>query len=220
MSALALRQPLQIRQVDTGTIAWDGSAVVAPGAGYTTVAAVKTYLGISGAGDDTLLGTLIAAATAWIERKTGRVFEATADSTRYLDYDDYVDGLTLRLPWDLCAITSIANAGVAVTAGQYTTYPRHSTPYYALELLASSGVSWQYVTDPEDAISITGRWAYSTTPPADIAQACTRLAAFLYRQKDAQVFDVTAQPDMGIITVPQGMPRDVALLLAPYGRQL
>jgi hypothetical protein len=186
---------------------------------YTTVAAVKTYLGITAATDDALLGTLLVGAQGWIESKTGRVFECATDTTRYVDYAN-VDGLTLRLPWDLCQITSISNAGVAVLATSYVTEPRYATPWYALTLKASKGLAWQYLTDPQDAISITGRWAYSLSAPDDIAQAALRLTAFLYRQKDAQVFDVTAQPDMGIITVPQGLPRDVKLLLAPYGKVL
>lgn len=204
-------------QVDTGSIAWDGSAVVAPSAGYTTVAAVKTYLGISGAGDDTLLATLVAAARSQIEAKTGRVFEATADTTRYLDAVADVDGPYLLLRGDLCAITSVTNGdGTTVTSGEYFTVPLNATPYYALKLRGTSGNAWTYTTDPENAITVVGRWAYSLTPPADIVQAATRLAAYLYCQKDAQVFDVTAQPDMGIITVPQGIPRDVQMLLAPY----
>jgi hypothetical protein len=187
---------------------------------YTTVAAVKTYLGITATSDDALLGTLLVGAQGWIDRYTGRVFECATDTTRYLDYAEYVDGLTLRLPGDLCQITSISNAGVAVLAASYVTHPRHATPWYALELKASAGLAWQFLTDTQDAISITGRWAYSLSAPDDIAQAALRLTSFLYRQKDAQVFDVTAQPDMGIITVPQGMPRDVKMLLAPYRVQI
>ena len=51
-----------------------------------------------------------------------------------------------------------------------------------------------------DAISITGRWAWSLTAPPDIAQACARLAAFLYKQRDAQLFDVTAIEAGTVIT--------------------
>ena len=39
---------------------------------------------------------------------------------------------------------------------------------------------------------------------------------FKYRQKDAQVFDVTAVPDAGVITVPQGIPADVKRILRSY----
>jgi uncharacterized phiE125 gp8 family phage protein len=202
-------------------IAWDGSAVVSPSADYTTAATVKVYLGIGTASDDTLLGTLCTAAQAIIDAYTGRTFAASNDSTLYADAVADVDGLTLRLPGDVCAITSITNGdGTTITAGQYVTEPRGRTPYYAVKLLASSGLTWTYTDDPENAITIVGKAAYSATAPYDIQQAATRLAAYLYRQKDAQVFDVTAQPDMGIITVPQGIPRDVLRLLAPYRKQI
>ena len=173
-------------------------------------------MGISGAGDDALLGTLIAAASAWLDGRTGRIFEASADSTRSVSMA-YVDGRTLRLPWDLCAITSLTSGGVAVANTQYITQPRYSTPYYALKLRTTSTYTWTYATDPEEAVSIVGRWAYSTSAPADIGQAATRLTSYLYRQKDAQVFDVTAQLDLGMLTLPQGFPADVRQLIARYG---
>ena len=41
----------------------------------------------------------------------------------------------------------------------------------------------------------------------------------MYRQKDASVFDTTAIPDQGVIVSPQGIPRDVRLMLDPYVRR-
>lgn len=188
---------------------------------YTTTAAVKAYLGETGADDDDLLDALVEAAQAWIDAHTGRTFEASADITRYLDCAaPVVDGRRLYLDADLCAITSITNGdGVAVAATDYVTQPRNETPYYAIDLLSSKGVYWTYGDDPENAITIVGKWAYSATVPNTIAQAAKRLAAYLYRQKDAGVFDVTAMPEAGVITVPQGMPKDVKLLLQPYLRR-
>jgi hypothetical protein len=186
---------------------------------YTTTALVKTYLGISGTGDDALLTTLCAAAQRLIEVRTERVFEAPTNTSRALDAVVDVDGDTLLLPYDLCAITSVTNGDSAVLLStDYVTEPRVYTPWYALRLKASKGLSWTYTTDPEDAIVIVGRWAYSLTPPADIGQAAMRLAGWLYRAKDAQVYDITAQPDMGVITVPQGFPKDVDQILRPYRR--
>lgn len=206
---------------DPVVIDWSGTAIVSSGATYTTAATVKTYLGISGAGDDTLLATLCVAAQAIIDAYTGRTFAAANDSTHYADAVADVDGRTLRLPTEFAAITSITNGdGVAVAAGSYVTEPRASTPYYAVTMKTSTGLTWTYTTDPENAITIVGKAAYSTSAPYDVTQAATRLAAWLFRQKDAQVFDVTAQPDMGIITVPQGLPKDVLRLLAPYRRQI
>ena len=187
---------------------------------YCLAADVKTYLGISGAGDDTLITALISRAQKAIDTYTQRTFEASADTERTFDTSRDVDGPTLYLDEDLCAITTITNGdGTEVTATEYTTEPRNRTPYYAIRLLSSANVFWMQSTttyDPEDAITVEGRWAFSTTAPADVVHACIRLAAYYYRQKDAQVFDTTATPELGIITVPQGIPRDVELLLTPY----
>ncbi len=188
---------------------------------YCTVTELKSYLNITNTGDDALLATLIARAQALIDRHTGRVFEATSDTTQYMDADSDVDGVLLWLPDDLCAITTVTNGdATTVTTTDYVTQPRNSTPYYALKLKASSEISWTWDTTPENAISILGRWAYSLTAPADIVQACIRWAAYLYRQRDANVFDVTADPAMGTITVPQGIPRDVEQMLKPYLRSV
>lgn len=188
---------------------------------YTNTAAVKAYLGETGSDDDDLLDALVEAAQAWVDNHTGRTFEASADATRYLDCTaPVVDGRRLWLDRDLCAITSITNGdGVAVASTEYVTQPRNETPYYAIDLLSSKSVYWTFTDDVENAIAIVGRWAYSTTAPNAVAQAAKRLAAYLYRQKDAQVFDVTAMPEAGVIQVPQGMPRDVKLMLAPYVRR-
>lgn len=197
-----------------------GTPITATSAAYTTVAAVKAYLGISASTEDGLLGTLITAAQSWLEKEYNRLYAVSADTTRYLDAVANVDGRRLLLPYDLCQITTVTNLGVSVAASEYTTHPRHATPWYALELKTSSTVMWDYLTDPADAIVIVGRWGYSITPPDFVVQACTRLTAYLYRQKDASTFDVTAQPDMGLITIPQGIPTDVRRLMAGQGNQL
>jgi len=188
---------------------------------YTTATAVKAYLGETGTDDDALIETLVGAAQAWIDNHTGRTFEASADATRYFDCaSPTVDGRRLYLDRDLCAITSITNGdGAEVAATEYVTQPRNDAPYYAIDLLGSKGVVWRAGDDAENAIAIVGKWAYSASASTVIEQACTRLAAYLYRQKDANVFDTTAFPEAGVITVPQGMPRDVRLMLAPYVRR-
>jgi hypothetical protein len=187
---------------------------------YCTNTEVKTYLGISGTTDDALLTVLIGAAQAVIERHTNRVFEASQDSTRYVNAIDNVERDIIWLEEDLASVTTVktnadsASGGTAVTA--YTTIPVNDPPYYGIRLKATSTLSWTYTNDPELGVTIAGKWAYSTTPPASVKQACVRLAAYMYRQKDAQVFDVTAQPAEGVMIVPQGIPRDVMIMLEPY----
>lgn len=188
---------------------------------YTTTADVKMYLGVTTSTDDTLIAGLVAQAEAAINAATQRIFDASTDSTHYLDAVADVDGRTLLLRDDLASITSIVNGdGTTVTSGQYVTNPRNEAPYYSIRLLASSGVTWGYTTDPEDAIAVTGKWAYSTTAPYDIQQACTRLAAWMYRQRENRTGDDDRTIIAGNATLlPSTVPSDIRTLLAPYRRR-
>lgn len=191
---------------------------------YTTVANLKTYLGITGGTDDILLASLISRAQKKIDSDVGFTFEASADATRKFTVGVDTEGDTLTLDTWLCSITSIitnadATSPVTLTASEYVTEPRNTTPYYAIRILSSSTNTWTYTTNPENGVTVTGKWAWSTTAPDDIVHACTRLAGYFYRQKDAGVFDVTAIPDAGVIQVPQGIPRDVRLILDGYLRR-
>jgi len=187
---------------------------------YCSLAQMKTYVGATDNDDDALLTDCITRAEAVIDRATKRTFEASADSTRTFDAQQDVAGRTLYLDADLCAITSITNGdGAAITALQVVSEPRNHAPYYALTLKASTGLAWTYETDPEDAISVTGRWAYSTTPPADIEQACVRLAAWFYRQKDSSSdLDRPMVSMDGATLLPAQIPADVQRMLQPYVR--
>ena len=191
---------------------------------YCTVDDVKTYLGISETDDDVLLALCIERAQAAIDAYTSRTFEATADATKKLDAIADVDGRTLyvRAAGDLCAIKSVTNGDGSVLAStDYVTQPRSYTPYYAIRLLASSGHTWTYVTDSENAITIAGRWAYRISAPADIEQACMRLAVVYYRQKDTTAeIDRPLLAGDGTVVMPQTTPSDVRALLKPYRRML
>lgn len=186
---------------------------------YAQVADVKLYRGIASTetDDDALLATLIDAAQSAIDAYCDRTFEATTTSTRYYDAAQDVDGRRLYLDADCAQIVTITNGdGTTVASTSYTTVPRNETPYREIVLKSGSSVSWTYDTDPEDAITVRGRWAYGMTIPAAIGQAAVRLAAYMYAQKDAQVFETTLFPDAGVMTVPTGMPRDVQELLRPF----
>lgn len=182
---------------------------------YATTAELKAYLGISGTSDDTLLAALITRAQAAIDSYCGRTFQA-ASGTRYYDWRD-VDGDTLYLDADLVSVTTLTNGdGTEIAETEYVLEPRNGTPKYAIRLLSTS--AWSVGVDEE--IAVAGQWGWSESPPADIVQATIRLAAYMYRQKDATTFDATAFTDVGVMTIPQGIPKDVLALLQPYRRLL
>ena len=191
---------------------------------YCTVTQVKAYIdpdGQMGSGDDSLLSDLIDRAQKYIETATGRVFEVSAASERYFDALQDVDGRVLYLDYDLAAITSVTNGdGNTVSSNDYVTEPRNSTPYYALRLKTSTTTYWTYNDTPENAITVNGHWGYSQSPPADITQACIRLAAAMYRGRDVagDALDGATVSAEGIVIRPGAIPRYVSAVIRQYRR--
>ena len=205
-----------------------GAAQVAPEGNlmaYCTAAQVKTYLGVSGAGDDTLIGDLITRAQAWIDSYTGRTFEASTNSTRRFTVNEDTDGAWLYFDEDIASITTVTNLADAtstqtISSTEYVTFPRNQTPYVAIRILDSASKEWDYSADPEMGVTVAGKWAYSTAAPNDIVHGCVRLASYLYRQKDSQVFNTTSFPEAGVVETPGDMPPDIAKILDQYRRRV
>lgn len=190
--------------------------------GYVTISQFKAYRGITSSKEDVLLSDLVDRATAQIETYCDRIFLApTTAATHYLDAvrDTSDDRKTLYLDDDLCSITTIVNGDdETVATTHYVPEPRHRTPYRSIRLTQLSDSLWTYEDAPEDAIEVNGRWGYATSTPVDIQHATIRLATYLYAQKDVSTFDVTVQAGMGVVSVPQGLPRDVREILDNYRR--
>ncbi len=183
---------------------------------YTTLTDVKTYLGIGMDIDDALLTTLISTAQRLVEAWCGRVFEASADSTRAFHcVYPYVIGNTLYVDNDLCQITTVTNGDGSIIAPEnYIVWPS-APPYHAIHLKDSS-YAWTFNDNPWDAIAITGRWGYSLAVPELVAQATTMLTSWLYRNITATATGngkgKTAQHHNG------HLPGHVVVLLEAYRR--
>lgn len=191
---------------------------------YTTAAELKVYAGINLAPDDGLLTTLIARAQASIDRYVGFSFEAAADSTRYFDarstrYGGHVDGRLLLFDTWACALTSVTNGdGTVVASTKYVTEPRNGARYYGVKLLLSSGYSWEAQSDDdtEKAITVVGKWAWSTSAPADIVHATLRLGLWYYRQRDSSTDMDRPLLAEGVTILPSMIPADVTAILDAY----
>ena len=202
---------------------------------YATLDEVMQEMGVLDEDIDIgLLQAKIDAAQDIIENATHRSFEAAADETRLIDYsEETVDGRTLHLPYDLCQITEVLNGdGEELTVNEYVTTPRLRTvsggsslipavrdawPWYALTIKSSVSKSWTYSDDREEAISITGRWAFSVTPPAAIKAATIRLAHWLYMQKDdLRDREESEVSQDGILLLIGDLPNDVQARLMPF----
>ena len=118
---------------------------------------------------------------------------------------------------DLAHITTLENNGAVVPPSDYHTLPRNGpAPYYGLLLLTHAPPFTHTANGPQDAIAVTGKWAYSLTPPADIVHAARRLAGFYFREKDAQVFDAIGPQGQGQITLPPSEPAAIKAILSTY----
>jgi len=172
---------------------------------YATIAQVKQYLGITVTSEDALLTRLIDAASAAIDRYTGRRFTAST-ATKKIRREHIVRDVFF-MPDDLRTLTQV------VTDEGDTLLPSDFVPFdppTRLLRIKADAPSWsiEYTAD------VTGQWGFTAAPPDDIVQICIRLASWMYRSKDAQVFDVTGQE--GLNTLNTRLPRDIAQMLDPY----
>jgi hypothetical protein len=174
--------------------------------------------------NDSLLDDLITRAQVIIDRYCNRTFEASTNTVRYFDAvrDVENNGLLLYLDDDLSEINSVTNGdGIVVASNEYVTEPRNVTPYYAIKILSNSGKAWEYDDDPENAIAVSGKWAYSTTAPLDIQQACIELTAYLFDKRLRLVEDSRGQvSNDGVALMPSDIPRSVRSILDRYKKVL
>lgn len=218
---------------------------------YLTVTELATYMSRSTAGvsdfdtetTDLLEDQIFPAMKALIDQHTRRTFEAATATARTFHaikdvgygshtpvmqnggdwYEHYEKLRTLWLDMDLCAITSVVNGdGTTITTAQYATVPANETPYNRIVLLPSGGIGWTFDDDPEGAIVVTGKWAYSVTAPEHVKLACLRFAKHLYRQRDdddSGADQPRVSPD-GTWIFPTVIPKDVLSFLEPLRKKM
>lgn len=173
----------------------------------TDLATVKTYLGLTTeTQDDDLLTRLLGAAEDWIADRTNQQLEPIMATRAYSEWSGRVCGAVLHLDADLVSVTTLTNGnGQVIPAEGYWLEPRNAPPYSAIRLKTSQ--VWQFDVDGE--ILVAGRWGLPSVPPR-LIQACVRLTAFLYRQKDS-----TSDADRPLITadgtvvLPSALPKDI-----------
>ena len=176
---------------------------------YTTVEALRRFGGSVSEEEDPDLDALIESASRAIDAHCKRIFGTSEETkrtfTRSRHYEDAFDGQILYFDQDLAEEASV------ITDSPTVIYiPENMPPYFAMDLVEGS---WN-----SDAVEITGYWAYSKEPPADIEFACLRLAKWLYELRDTSRADVVLVTPEGRLLVPQGLPVDVQLLIDPYVR--
>lgn len=191
-----------------------------------TLDELKDYVGTTGTSKDTVLEAALNAAEREVLNFCHRTsdwtgFEAST-GTRYYRAGAIitlpeVDGMTGSVLWlgaDLQSVTQLLNGtSTEITSTGYWLEPRNQKPYRWIRL--KTGGSWVFDTDEE--IAVTGTWGYSTGPDEEIKDFVKQTAKYKLELRNSAVFDVTAQPDIGIITIPKGMPANVKLGLKNGG---
>jgi len=196
---------------------------------YITATDLKNYMKISGNSDDTQLALFADRAQHVVDSYTHRVFEWAGAGTvkkftpvSYLDGGDLYDMYTLSLGLnEFYELTSITNGdGVAISTSDVVLLPQNITPKYAVRIKSSANKTWTYTTTIEESVSITAKWAYSASAPADIVQAALRIGAYLYRQRDGTPdSDRPIVSADGVVLSAPRIPSDVLELLRPYRRR-
>lgn len=177
-----------------------------------------------------LIPDLLLKAIGIVEKYTGRVFAAaSSDATiKYFDAEIDVDGQTLYLGnEDLLSVSLDTDSKLVINTGDDSTtklassdvvyLPLNATPYYAIKIKGSTGYTWTYTLDPDNEISVTGLWGYSTTPPEDINLCILRLVKWLYNQRTASGdLDRPLLTGDGVTIMPMKLPGDVVTILNNY----
>lgn len=193
---------------------------------YITVSGLKVYLEITSADDDAILSTFINTAQSEIESYTNRVFEATADTTRYftplsnLNGGDLLrDGYTLCFDTDLVSITSIVNGdGATLPSGTYIALPLNQPQKEMVKIKNNVQYFWTYGDEPVGSVAVTGRWAWSLTPPGPVVMATYMLARYFYDRRNDSSSNRDVLSSDGVVIAAAKIPGDIFKLLAPYQR--
>jgi len=142
----------------TGMPVTTPAAAAAGGAGneYVSYEDVKTYLGITGTGDDDLLVDISTRASRIWDKLTRRFFYEMRE-TRYFDYEDeYV----LHLNADLLSLITLTNGdGTEIESDDYILYPLNLYPKLRVECDKST-TGFVYTSTRQRAISILGLWGW------------------------------------------------------------
>lgn len=144
---------------------------------YPTLTNLKTFLGISGSGEDGRLQFALDAAQSFVERSTHRVFVA-ASADKYFDQGFIREGgRLLALHRDFTSVSAVVNGdGVAVT--QYYVLGQDA-PYYAIRL-DDDVVTPFYVGSDGTRVKVTAVWGFSTACPDDVFEAIMLAAQQFY----------------------------------------
>jgi hypothetical protein len=173
--------------------------------------------------DDAFIEVLIGSASRQIDTYTKRWFYGEEQTRRFNSIVDVVNW-TLFVDQDFTEITEIINGNNEVVPPEaYILVEPNMTPYWGIELLWSSSIVWTFITNPQNAIRVTGVWGYvngtnGTDAPEPIQHAATSLVSWMYAQRAAP-FTTVGLPESQQSVVPAVMPQFITGILDTYVRR-
>ena len=195
--------------------------------GYATLAEAKAYLSISDSIDDTMLESMVEAASRSIDNIAGRRFylDASASARLYRGTNPYI--LTVD---DFGSTTGLALALDTGGDGTYETTLIYNVdyvvepfnavamgkPYTQITLVGGQLLPW-LLPNLRPSVQLTAKWGFPTVPD-DISQACLILTADMYKRKDS-VGGNLGISELGAIRM-SPLGRDIAAMTRAYRREV
>jgi hypothetical protein len=181
-----------------------------------TVSDVKLYLGIPSdvTTDDTLLTSLLSASETYIKRAIGQTIEPV-ETTRYYGRSA-IDGKYLYLDDFVQSVSEVLNGdGVELESTDYILLPKNLSAYHTIRL-KNDTEGFTFPDGDDSFIEVTAIFGQFASTPNDIKQACIRLTAFYYRQKDNNS-DLDRAINTGdFVIMPTTIPNDVKTIIGGY----
>ena len=197
----------------------------------TTVSAVKLQLGINTTTDDALIALYVSQASRFVESYCQRRFSHFTGTLcydlRHVSKGGRFTSDTLYFTTDVLKVDALYTNGSLIPSSEYRLLPTDDGfqysqyfPRYAIQLSPIRGwlVEGVLASNGLNTIEVVGTFGYclASERPPDIVLATTKLAAWLYQNRDNTGAPV--QLDNGSITMPAEVPQFVLKTLTRYVR--
>ena len=197
--------------------------------GYCALSELKTYLGLSGSGQDDNLENAIEGASREIDQYTGRIFYQTSSQDNYYTPNNFfmqaVDdistatGLVVKLDTTDDGThnkTLTKDTDFALLPVNVTNALDQNQPYTQIKILDNRS-SERFDPDIFNNIKVTAQFGFSSVPDA-IKQATFLQATRLFKRKDSP-FSVYGNPETGTAELFNKFDPDALKLIKGYSKR-
>jgi hypothetical protein len=194
--------------------------------GYCALSEIKTYIGLSGSGQDTNLESAVESASREIDQYCGRIFYETTSQVRTytptnryeLEVDDIstVTGLVVKLDTtdDGSYDTTLTiNTDFIVSPVNRSNVLDENQPITMLQILDKRS-SERFDVDIINNVQVTAKYGFSSVPSA-IKQATFLQATRLFKRKDSP-FSTYGNPQTGTAELFNRFDPDALKLIKGY----